>query len=88
MLVGRVPILTLCERLAAVSEHLIGVPPTARHWPTTQCYASLPSDLALEFVALQNAALVYFEQYATGANPLGWVMNVWHLGAIPEKTEL
>lgn len=35
-----------------------------------------------EFVALQETALVYYEQHSTLAKPWGWVGDVRHMGAI------
>lgn len=40
-----------------------------------------------EFIALQGAALAYFEQHATPARPWGWVGDVRHMGAIPEEAQ-
>jgi len=40
-----------------------------------------------EFIALQYAALVYFEQHSTPAHPWGWVGDVRHMGAIPEEAQ-
>ncbi|RZK88001.1 MAG: hypothetical protein EOO62_38325 [Hymenobacter sp.] len=38
-----------------------------------------------EFIALQEAALVYYEQHSTLAEPWGWVGDVRHMGAIPAE---
>ena len=40
-----------------------------------------------EFMALQGAALVYFEQHATPARPWGWIGDVRRMGAIPEEAQ-
>lgn len=40
-----------------------------------------------EFIALQGAALAYFEQHSTPAKPWGWVGDVRHMGAIPEEAQ-
>lgn len=40
-----------------------------------------------EFVALQGAALAYFEQHSTPSKPWGWVGDVQHMGAIPEEAQ-
>lgn len=40
-----------------------------------------------EFVALQSAALTYFEQHSTPAKPWGWVGDVRRMGAIPEEAQ-
>lgn len=40
-----------------------------------------------EFIALQGAALAYFEQHATPGRPWGWVGDVRHMGAIPEEAQ-
>jgi hypothetical protein len=40
-----------------------------------------------EFIALQGAALTYFEQHATLTRPWGWVGDVRHMGAIPEEAQ-
>ncbi|MBT9395354.1 hypothetical protein KLP40_19460 [Hymenobacter sp. NST-14] len=40
-----------------------------------------------EFIALQDAALVYFEQQATAERPWGWIGDVRHMGAIPEEAQ-
>jgi hypothetical protein len=40
-----------------------------------------------EFIALQGAALTYFEQHSTPAKPWGWVGDVRHMGAIPEEAQ-
>ena len=40
-----------------------------------------------EFIALQGAALAYFEQQATSDKPWGWVGDVRHMGAIPEEAQ-
>jgi hypothetical protein len=37
------------------------------------------------FIALQSAALAYFEQQSTPARP--WVGDVRHMGAIPEEAQ-
>jgi hypothetical protein len=40
-----------------------------------------------EFMALQGAALAYFEQHSTASNPWGWVGDVRQMGAIPEEAQ-
>ncbi|RZK91800.1 MAG: hypothetical protein EOO62_33980 [Hymenobacter sp.] len=40
-----------------------------------------------EFIALQGAALQYFEQHASPATPWGWVGDVRRMGAIPEEAQ-
>ena len=40
-----------------------------------------------EFIALQGAALDYFEQHATPAAPWGWVGDVRRMGAIPAEAQ-
>ena len=40
-----------------------------------------------EFMALQGAALTYFEQHSTLDSPWGWVGDVRHMGAIPEEAQ-
>ena len=40
-----------------------------------------------EFMALQGAALTYFEQHSTPDSPWGWVGDVRHMGAIPEEAQ-
>lgn len=40
-----------------------------------------------EFIALQGAALAYFEQHSTPAKPWGWVGDVRRMGAIPEEAQ-
>lgn len=40
-----------------------------------------------EFIALQEAALVYFEKHSTPTQPWGWVGDVRHMGAIPEEAQ-
>lgn len=40
-----------------------------------------------EFIALQGAALQYFEQHSTPAKPWGWVGDVRQMGAIPEEAQ-
>lgn len=40
-----------------------------------------------EFIALQGAALTYFEQHSTPARPWGWVGDVRQMGAIPEEAQ-
>lgn len=40
-----------------------------------------------EFIALQDAALQYYEQHATPAKPWGWVGDVRRMGAIPEDAQ-
>lgn len=42
---------------------------------------------AQEFIALQGAALTYFEQHASPAQPWGWVGDVRQMGAIPEQAQ-
>ena len=42
---------------------------------------------AQEFLALQGAALAYFERHATPARPWGWVGDVRRMGAIPEEAQ-
>ena len=40
-----------------------------------------------EFIALQGAALAYFEQHSTPGRPWGWVGDVRQMGAIPEEAQ-
>ena len=40
-----------------------------------------------EFIALQGAALAYFEQHSTPGHPWGWVGDVRQMGAIPEEAQ-
>lgn len=40
-----------------------------------------------EFIALQNAALIYYEQHSTPSKPWGWVGDVRQMGAIPEEAQ-
>jgi len=40
-----------------------------------------------EFIALQGAALAYYEQHATPGSPWGWIGDVRHMGAIPEEAQ-
>jgi hypothetical protein len=40
-----------------------------------------------EFIALQGAALAYFEQHSTPDRPWGWIGDVRHMGAIPEEAQ-
>ncbi|MGI4737115.1 MAG: hypothetical protein ACRYG7_18245 [Janthinobacterium lividum] len=40
-----------------------------------------------EFIALQSAALAYFEQHSTPDSPWGWVGDVRQMGAIPEEAQ-
>jgi hypothetical protein len=40
-----------------------------------------------EFIALQGAALAYFEQHSTPERPWGWVGDVRHMGAIPDEAQ-
>lgn len=40
-----------------------------------------------EFIALQGAALAYFEQHSSPTQPWGWVGDVRHMGAIPEEAQ-
>lgn len=40
-----------------------------------------------EFIVLQEAALVYYEQHSTLAKPWGWVGDVRHMGAIPAEAQ-
>lgn len=40
-----------------------------------------------EFIALQGAALAYYEQHSTLNSPWGWIGDVRHMGAIPEEAQ-
>ena len=40
-----------------------------------------------DFIALQEAALLYYEAHATPARPWGFVGDVRHMGAIPAKAQ-
>ncbi|MGI4738218.1 MAG: hypothetical protein ACRYG7_23875 [Janthinobacterium lividum] len=40
-----------------------------------------------EFIALQGAALAYYEQHSTLDSPWGWIGDVRHMGAIPEEAQ-
>ncbi|HET9503703.1 MAG TPA: hypothetical protein VFO93_09185 [Hymenobacter sp.] len=42
---------------------------------------------APDFIALQEAALLYYEAHATAARPWGFVGDVRHMGAIPAKAQ-
>jgi hypothetical protein len=42
---------------------------------------------ATEFIALQGFALDYFEAHATPAQPWGWVGDVRHMSAIPDRAQ-
>ena len=42
---------------------------------------------ATEFVAMQSAALEYFEAHSTPAQPWGWVGDVRQMSAIPDKAQ-
>lgn len=42
---------------------------------------------AVEFIALQEAALLYYEAHASAARPWGFVGDVRHMGAIPAKAQ-
>lgn len=42
---------------------------------------------APDFIALQEAALLYYEAHATAAQPWGFVGDVRHMGAIPAKAQ-
>ncbi|MGI4834770.1 MAG: hypothetical protein ACRYFK_15045 [Janthinobacterium lividum] len=42
---------------------------------------------AIDFIALQQFALEYFEAHATPAKPWGWVGDVRQMGAIPAKAQ-
>lgn len=42
---------------------------------------------AAEFIALQGAALTYFEQHSKSISPWGWVGDVRQMGAIPEEAQ-
>jgi hypothetical protein len=42
---------------------------------------------APDFIALQEAALLYYEAHATPARPWGFVGDVRHMGAIPAKAQ-
>ena len=40
-----------------------------------------------DFIALQEAALVYFEAHSTPATPWGWVGDIRRMGAIPAEAQ-
>jgi hypothetical protein len=40
-----------------------------------------------DFIALQEAALLYYEAHATPTRPWGFVGDVRHMGAIPAKAQ-
>ncbi|MBH8560061.1 hypothetical protein [Hymenobacter negativus] len=40
-----------------------------------------------DFIALQEAALVYFEAHSTPAAPWGWVGDIRRMGAIPAEVQ-
>ncbi len=40
-----------------------------------------------EFIALQGAALQYFEQHFAPSHPWSWIGDVRHMGAIPEEAQ-
>ncbi len=42
---------------------------------------------APDFIALQEAALLYYEAHATAARPWGFIGDVRHMGAIPAKAQ-
>jgi hypothetical protein len=74
-----------------MSEHLILVTPygtalanSAVHCVITQWHGFANKT---EFIALQGAALAYFEQHSTLDRPWGWVGDVRHMGAIPEEAQ-
>ena len=52
-----------------------GVPCVSTQWLS---FANAP-----DFIALQEAALLYYEAHATPARPWGFVGDVRHMGAIP-----
>ena len=42
---------------------------------------------APDFIALQEAALLYYEAHATAARPWGLVADTRHMGAVPAKAQ-
>ena len=74
-----------------MSEHIILDTP----YGTALADASVPCVITqwhgfankTEFIALQGAALGYFEQHSTPDQPWGWVGDVRHMGAIPEEAQ-
>jgi len=56
-----------------------GVPCVTTQWLS---FANAP-----DFIALQEAALLYYEAHATPARPWGFVGDVRHMGAIPAKAQ-
>jgi hypothetical protein len=74
-----------------MSEHVILATP----YGTALADASVPCVITqwhsfankTEFIALQGAALAYFEQHSTPDQPWGWVGDVRHMGAIPEEAQ-
>lgn len=74
-----------------MSEHLI----LATSYGTALAAAAVPCVITqwhgfankTEFIALQGAALAYFEQHATPNHPWSWVGDVRRMGAIPEEAQ-
>lgn len=74
-----------------MSEQVILVTPygTALADDTVPCVITQWHSFAnkTEFIALQGAALTYFEQHSTPERPWGWIGDVRHMGAIPEEAQ-
>jgi hypothetical protein len=74
-----------------MSEHIILATPygTALADSAVPCVITQWHSFAnkTEFIALQGAALAYFEQHSTPDRPWGWVGDVRHMGAIPEEAQ-
>jgi hypothetical protein len=79
------------ERLPALSEHhiLVTLYGTALADSAVSCVITQWHRFANKtvFIALQSAALAYFEQQSIPARPWGWVGDVRHMGAIPEEAQ-
>lgn len=74
-----------------MSEHLILATPygTALADSIVPCVITQWHQFAnkTDFIALQGAALTYFEQHSTLRQPWGWVGDVRRMGAIPEEAQ-
>jgi hypothetical protein len=87
----RIPATLTFEKLIAMSEQVLLATPygTALADPAVPCVITQWHSFAnkTEFIALQGAALAYFEQHSTPNKPWGWVGDVRHMGAIPEEAQ-
>jgi hypothetical protein len=74
-----------------MSDHIILATPygTALADGTVPCVITQWHSFAnkTEFIALQGAALAYYEQHSTPDRPWGWVGDVRQMGAIPEEAQ-